>query len=112
MTKIAIATVAALAAFTSAASAQRWDNQSGIDQRQANQQQRIEMERRQGDLTKREYIQLQAEQARIREMERRAQADGRVDRREAAQIRGAQNQASRHIQQEANDSQRSWFRRW
>jgi hypothetical protein len=85
-----------------------------IDRRQANQERRIQEGVRNGEITRREYRQLEAEQARIRELERRAKADGRVDAREAAEIRRAQNDASRHISQESHDGERrgSWYRRW
>jgi hypothetical protein len=83
-----------------------------IDRRQAIQEQRIRDGVRSGEINRREYRQLEAEQARIRELERRAKADGHVDRYEAAQIRQAQNVASRHIYQESHDNQRSWWRRW
>jgi uncharacterized membrane protein YebE (DUF533 family) len=86
----------------------------GIDRRQANQESRIQQGVRTGEITGREYRQLEAEQARIRQLEARAKADGRVDHREAAEIRRAQDAASRHIKQESTDGDRrgSWTRRW
>jgi hypothetical protein len=108
-----LAGLAALAASTTFASA--FDE---IDRRQAMQQQRIQQGVRNGDLTGREYRALQAEQARIADLERRAKADGRVDRFEAERIRQAQQAASRHIYQERHDREQrgswgSWgFRRW
>jgi uncharacterized membrane protein YebE (DUF533 family) len=85
-----------------------------IDRRQTNQERRIQQGVRSGEITGREYRALEAEQARIRQLEARAKADGRVDAREAAEIRRAQNNASRHIQQESTDGDRrgSWHRRW
>jgi uncharacterized membrane protein YebE (DUF533 family) len=83
-----------------------------IDRRQYNQEQRIRDGVRSGEITRRESYQLETEQARIRELERRAKADGRVDRNERAQIRNAQNAASQHIAQESHDGQRRWWRRW
>jgi uncharacterized membrane protein YebE (DUF533 family) len=82
-----------------------------IDTREAAQEQRIQAARRSGDLTFREKIALEREQAQIRNMERRAKADGHIDRREAAAIERAQDAASRHIYQEAHDNQKSWWRR-
>ncbi len=111
MNRIVLASLTALslsAALSTAASADE------IDRRQSYQQQRIQQGLRSGEITRFEAARLQAEQARIAQMERRAEADGRVDRREAAAIRNAQNEASRHIYQESHDSQKrgNWFRRW
>ena len=83
-----------------------------IDRRQYNQERRIQEAVRAGEITRRERAALEAEQARIRFLEARAKADGRIDYREAAEIRRAQNEASRHIYQESHDGQRRWFRRW
>lgn len=84
-----------------------------IDRRQAEQERRIQEGVRSGQLTRGEYRQLEAEQARIREMERRAKADGHVDRAERARIEAAQNAANRHIYQEKHDSEtRGSWRRW
>lgn len=88
-----------------------------IDQRQENQQRRIEHGLRSGEITRGEYHRLQAEQARIRDLERQAKRDGHVDRYEAYRIREAQRDASRHIWQEKHDGERRgyggvWHRRW
>lgn len=108
-------TVAALAlvAGTVAASADTYAERR-IDKRQSIQSHRIEQGRHTGQLTFRETRALKAEQARIRAMERRAKADGHIDREEARRIERAQNAASRHIALERSDSQRRglWYRRW
>lgn len=89
-------------------------NADSIDRRQANQDRRIHDGLRDGSLTRREAAQLEAEQARIRAMERTAERDGRVDRNERARIEAAQNAASRHIYQERHDgeSRGSGWNRW
>ena len=112
MKTITVAAIA-LAAMTAAASAQGYSGDR-IDRREANQERRIQEGRRSGDITRQEARQLEAEQARIRDMERQAKRDGVVDRREARQIERAQDQASRHIAQERNDSERRglWQKRW
>jgi hypothetical protein len=92
--------------FATAASADE------IDRRQAYQEQRIRAGVRSGEITRREYRQLETEQARIRELERRAKADGYVDPWERAQISRAQTAASAHIYQESHDGERRWWRRW
>jgi hypothetical protein len=106
MTRTFLATAAVLATLTTGAMADR------IDQRQAEQAQRIEQARRSGELTRGETASLRAEQARIADMERRAKADGVVTRHEARDVARTQHAASRHIYQESHDSQRSWYRRW
>jgi hypothetical protein len=109
-TRLVLASLTALSLspvlFATAASADE------IDRRQAYQEQRIRAGVRSGEITMREYRRLEAEQGRIRELERRAKSDGRVDPWERAQIAQAQNAASRHIYQESHDGQRSWWRRW
>jgi hypothetical protein len=106
MTRTFLAAAAVLATLSTGAMADR------IDQRQAEQAQRIEQARRSGELTRSELTSLRAEQARIAEMERRAKADGVVTRHEARDISRAQHAAGQHIYQESHDSQRRWYRRW
>ena len=86
--------------------------QATIDANQEVQRQRIEQGRYNGQLTRQEYRQLNAEQARIEAMERRAQADGYISKREYKQIHDAQIEAYRHIRQESTDNQVSGWRRW
>ncbi len=76
-----------------------------IDQRQANQEQRIEQGIRSGQLTAGEAARLERGQARIERMERRALADGRMDPRERRRIMQAQEVQSRHIYREKHDNQ-------
>lgn len=111
--KILTLTALALAAMTANAAA--YDGTANrIDRREAVQEHRIQQGLRSGELTRREYRQLEAEQARIREMERYARRDGHIDRREAAALERAQDAASRHIAHERHDGERRgpWFRRW
>ncbi|MEQ1649286.1 MAG: hypothetical protein ABL898_11920 [Hyphomicrobiaceae bacterium] len=107
-------TLIATAGFANAESRSYWNNDGSGERREARQESAIEQGRRNGSITGSEYRSLQAEQARIDALQNRAKADGRVDRREAAQIAQAQNNAARHIAQESNDRERrgSWFRRW
>ncbi|MEK7446598.1 MAG: hypothetical protein AABZ70_17260 [candidate division NC10 bacterium] len=79
---------------------------TGIDQRQANQEQRIEQGIGSGQLTAGEAARLERGQARIERMERRALADGRVDPRERRRIMHAQEVQSRHIYREKHDNQK------
>ncbi len=110
MKKIAIAAILALAASATAANA--YDRGGNIDQRQYNQQHRIQQGVRSGQLTRYEAARLQAEQARIRRMELAAKRDGHVSRYEAARIRAAQQAASRHIYQQKHDGERRYGGGW
>ena len=117
---LALAPVVAIVAGPSVAAAQDWsrssghggyqhrqaDRQSEIDRRQDRQQHRIERGVRSGEITPSEYHRLQAEQARIRQLEANAKRDGHISRHEAEQIRRAQNDASRHIRHEKHDGDR------
>ncbi len=76
-----------------------------IDRRQANQAQRIDQGIRSGQLTRAEAAKLKAQQAYIRDLERKAERDGRVTRAEKARIQAAQNAASRSIYVEKHDAQ-------
>lgn len=109
--KTAIASTTLLLATLTTAGA--YDNgPSRIDRTQAWQRYEIEQARRSGQLTRREYGALQAEQARIAEMERRAKADGYVSPHERRDIREAQRQAETHIYTESHDRQVNYWRRW
>jgi hypothetical protein len=76
-----------------------------IDQRQAEQQQRIEQGVHSGALTRREAASLQKGQAKIQRMEDKAVADGRVTPRESARIERAQDQEGQRIAREKHDRQ-------
>ncbi len=68
-----------------------------IDQRQDKQERKIEQGVRSGALTPKETARLERGQARIREMERKALADGHVSRRERAAIDREQNKQDQLI---------------
>jgi TolA-binding protein len=76
-----------------------------IDQRQMNQEQRIDQGTSSGQLNQREAARLNRQQDRIDQMEGRANADGVMTRKERARIGTAQNRASRHIAREMHDRQ-------
>lgn len=76
-----------------------------IDQRQANQEQRIDRGIASGQLNEREAARLDRQQDRIDRMENRAKADGVMTDRERARIGAAQNRTSRHIAREKHDRQ-------
>jgi hypothetical protein len=82
----------------------------GIDQRQANQEQRIDQGIASGQLNQHETNRLEREQTRINRMEDRAKADGVVTNKERAKINRAQNRASRDIYRQKHDAQRNRHR--
>ena len=108
-------TVAALALIATSAAASAYDSRDArVDRREAIQERRIQEGVRSGDITRREYRQLEAEQSRIRALERNAKQDGHIDRREAAALDRAQDAARRHISAEKHDGERRgyWGKRW
>jgi uncharacterized membrane protein YebE (DUF533 family) len=76
-----------------------------IDQRQANQERRIDAGEKSGQLTPKEAQRLEKGQARIQKMENKAVADGKVTKKERAKIEQAQDRQSRRIYQERHDKQ-------
>jgi hypothetical protein len=83
-----------------------------IDANEAVQASRIEQNRLNGNLTKREYNDLKAEQDRIQSLEARAKADGYVSKQEYNRIHNAQINASQHIKAESSDGQVNFLRKW
>lgn len=95
--------VAVLAAFALPVLAQ--SNTPTVDQRQANQQQRIDQGVKSGELTGKEAARLEKNQQRIQKMEDKAKADGKVTPKERARLEKAQNVESKKIAREKHDRQ-------
>ncbi|OGW48774.1 MAG: hypothetical protein A2V62_08695 [Nitrospirae bacterium RBG_19FT_COMBO_58_9] len=76
-----------------------------IDQRQSNQEKRIDQGIVSGQLNERETNRLNKQQEHINKMEGWAKADGVVTDKEKARIGTAQNRASRHTAREKHDRQ-------
>ena len=76
-----------------------------IDQRQANQEQRIDKGIASGQLNEREATRLNKQQGHIDNMENKAQSNGVITKKERARIGAAQDRASRHIVREKHDRQ-------
>ncbi|MEK6772512.1 MAG: hypothetical protein AABY64_01110 [Bdellovibrionota bacterium] len=68
-----------------------------VDQRQENQEKRIEEGKASGQLTEKEEHRLKRRQHRIEKAEKRAEADGTVTPEEAKKLKHMQNRASREI---------------
>lgn len=94
-----------VSAFALPALAQTQAAPYNIDQRQANQQRRIDEGVKSGELTPREAARLQKGQAHIQKMEDRARADGVVTEKEHTKIAHAQDKQSRLIKREKHDRQ-------
>ena len=76
-----------------------------IDQRQANQDRRIDRGVKSGALTEKEADRLEKGQARVQKMEDKAVADGRVTKKERARIEHAQDRQSKKIYRQKHDKQ-------
>ncbi len=96
------ATVLALSAFAATAAG---TDTPRIDQRQANQEQRIDRGIASGELTKPEARRLTHQENRIDKMENKAKADGVVTGQEKKHLTKAQNKTSRHIYRQKHDAQ-------
>ena len=79
----------------------------GIDQRQANQEQRIDQGIASGQLTQREAGRLEKQQQHINTMENKAKSDGVVTKKERARLHAAQDKASKKIYRQKHDRQKS-----
>lgn len=77
-----------------------------VDQRQLNQERRIEQGVDSGALTAREANRLEAGQDRVERVEDRAKADGVVTRRERVRLHQAQDVQSGRIARQKHDRQR------
>lgn len=99
-----VAAAAVIAAFALPAVAQT-QSTPRIDQRQQNQERRIEQGEKSGALTQKEAARLEKGQARIQKMENKATADGKVTAKERARIEKAQDRQSRQIARQKHDKQ-------
>lgn len=77
----------------------------GVDQRQLNQEQRIERGVASGSLTAREASRLERGQQHVENVENRARADGVVTARERARLHQAQDVQSARIARQKHDRQ-------
>lgn len=96
--------IAVLAAFALPVLAQT--NTPKVDQRQANQQKRIDQGVTSGQLTGKEAARLEEGQEHVQKIEDKAKADGKVTPKERARLQKAENVQSRHIAKQKHDKQR------
>ena len=76
-----------------------------INQREHNQQRRINQGIRSGELTRREARRLDAQEGRIRADEAIAKSDGKVTKAERRHIERELNRTSKHIYNQKHDDQ-------
>lgn len=93
--------VASIGAFAQAASGAT----PRVDQRQANQEQRIDKGIASGELTARETKRLDKEQNVIDKAENKAKSDGTVTKAERRRLHKMQKHASRGIHRQKHDAQ-------
>ena len=85
---------------------------SDISRTQSRQIEQIVQARNSGQLTRREYNQLMAEQTRIAQMQENLQRGGYVTGRDHHVLRVAQQEAAQHIYQESHDGEVNYLRVW
>lgn len=76
-----------------------------VDQRQANQERRIEQGKASGELTNREAARLEHAEQRLAKNEEKAKADGVVTRAERAKLRTEARRNSKRIARQKHDGQ-------
>lgn len=76
-----------------------------IDQRQANQEKRIDQGVAGGQLNEHEANRLNKQQEHVNRLEDKAKSDGVVTKKERARIGHAQDRTSRHIGRQKHDRQ-------
>ena len=101
----AMLTLAGAAASAQTAASAAGANTPRIDQRQANQEQRIDQGIASGALTPRETRRLEQEQVLVNRAEDKAKADGSVTAKERKRLTHAQHHASRNIYRQKHDRQ-------
>jgi hypothetical protein len=104
MKVMSLVTLLAAAGFALPASAQT-QSTPRVDQRQANQERRIERGEKSGALNEKEAARLEKGQARVQKMEDKAAADGKLTRKERVRLEKAQDRQSRRIYREKHDKQ-------
>lgn len=97
--------LAGVAAAAETAASAPGTNTPRIDQRQANQERRIDQGVASGELTKREARRLNRQQAAVNKAEDKAKADGTVTALERKRLTRAQNQTSTNIARQKHDKQ-------
>ncbi len=103
--RLLFASVVVIGGMATVSFGQTEDNNKpkSINERQQIQRERIRDGAKEGDLNKNELKRLAKDQAQIRQLERKARADGEVSHRERGRIQHELNQSSRHIRRARNN---------
>ncbi len=102
---VVAAVIATLPAVAMAQAAPSDVYQARIDQRQANQQERINQGVQSGQLNPHEAARLERGQTHVQNMETRAAADGKITGHEARRIERTQDRQSARIYRQKHDRQ-------
>jgi hypothetical protein len=78
----------------------------GIDQRQANQEKRIDQGVKSGELNKREAARLEKREGKLQADKQKAQADGKVTKNERKKLNREANRDSKAIYRQKHDAQK------
>lgn len=81
------------------------ENQKTVNHRSHRQQERIHQGVKSGELTKQEAVRLEKQEHHIKQMEKRAEADGKLSPRERHRLEEAQNHESKMIYHQKHDQQ-------
>ncbi|NJD26301.1 MAG: hypothetical protein FIB06_12965 [Betaproteobacteria bacterium] len=84
------------------------ENAPRVDQRQINQEARIQQGAASGSLTPRETVTLERGQTRVQNIEMQAKADGVVTRQERQRLHHVQDVQSDHIRHQKHDRQHDY----
>ena len=104
-TLAALAFAVPLAAFAQTAPA---PSTPRVDQRQVNQEQRIQHGVQSGSLTQKEAGKLEKGQDHVQKVEDKAKADGKVTPKERERLQQAQNNQSKKIDHQKHDKQHDY----
>jgi hypothetical protein len=102
---LAIATTLTIASLGAFAQATATPATPRVDQREANQDKRIQQGVASGQLNAKETYRLEKEQAAINKAETNAKADGKVTKHERRKLHKMQNAASNDIHAQKHDAQ-------
>lgn len=100
--------IAAFALILPLLAAAQTNSTTRIDQRQLNQESRIQQGIQSGSLTQKEAANLEKGQTHVQNMENKALSDGKISQKEASHINQAQDKQSRKIEHQKHDKQHDY----
>jgi Skp family chaperone for outer membrane proteins len=106
--KTARTLIAAVALIAPMLAAAQTTSTPRVDQRQVNQDARIDKGVQSGSLTQKEAAKLDKGQTHVQNMENKAMADGTVNKKEASRIEHAQDQQSKKVYRQKHDRQHDY----